>query len=520
MRRAVVTAAVAAVLLAGAPAGAPAGAAPAPPTGDRPVTPVAPATPAQRALAAVASRVSGDAAPDTARRTSGARPDVSLAMRDLFVALPRLDSADRRTAHGLLARPTDGAQDPLGDGYTVPAQRTCRGHLCLHWVDRTADAPPSRRWVDTTVSTMNAVWSREIGDLGYRRPIGDGHRGGNAKLDVYLKELGSRGIYGYCTPERKVAGHRWLASGYCVLDDDFARSQFGAPPRQSLQVTAAHEFFHAVQFAYDYGEDPWLMESTATWMEERVADDVDDNRQYLPYGQVGTPGRPLDRFEQQGFTQYGNWPFFEYLSARFGNGVVRSIWTRAGAYPGSGHQYSTTAIKGVLADHGGFVGAFRGFAAANTTPAESYAEGAGWPTAPVSDSWRLTRADPGARVTLRIDHLASRNVVVRPDAGLRDRRWRLRITVDGPGRRTAPAVVAVSRTRHGLEHTVVPLDADGDGQALVGFSARRVSWVKVVAVNASTRYSCWHETSWACQGRARDDDRSFGLRVTAVPPSA
>ena len=86
-------------------------------------------------------------------------------------------------------------------------------------------------------------------------------------------------------------GHKWLASGYCVLDNDFAEAQYGAPPMHSLRVTAAHEFFHAVQFAYDYGEDPWLMEATATWMEERVADDVNDNRQYLPYGQVGAPGR-------------------------------------------------------------------------------------------------------------------------------------------------------------------------------------------------------------------------------------
>ena len=38
------------------------------------------------------------------------------------------------------------------------------------------------------------------------------------------------------------------------------------------------------------------MEATATWVEERVADDVDDNRQYLPYGQVSRPrqvARPL-----------------------------------------------------------------------------------------------------------------------------------------------------------------------------------------------------------------------------------
>ena len=58
---------------------------------------------------------------------------------------------------------------------------------------------------------------------------------------------------------------------------------------QSAQVTAAHEFFHAIQFAYDYGEDAWMLEATATWMEERVFDKVNDNRQYLPAGQVADP---------------------------------------------------------------------------------------------------------------------------------------------------------------------------------------------------------------------------------------
>ena len=323
-----------------------------------------------------------------ARRTAG-RPDATLALRDLFRALPSLDAGDRREARGILARPTDGPDDRQGDGYLVPAERKCRNHICLHWVTTTADAPPSQAWVDTTLAFMNKVWRTEVRTLGYRPPVSDRRRGGNDKLDVYLKELGSRGLYGYCAPERRAPGEKWLASGYCVLDNDFAVVQYGAPPRDSLRVTAAHEFFHAVQFAYDYGEDPWLMEATATWMEERVADDVNDNRQYLPYGQLGSPGRPLDLFKQQGFNQYGNWVFFEYLSHRFGNGVVRSIWTRAGAYPGSGHQYSTTAVKGVLRKHGGFSSVYRSFAAANVFPGRTYDEGQKSSGAPATQRCRL-----------------------------------------------------------------------------------------------------------------------------------
>jgi uncharacterized protein DUF6055 len=463
--------------------------------------------------------VEGLLAPSTAaaRTARTGRPPVSLAMRDLFAAIPRLDANQRRTARGYLARPTDGASDRLGDGYTVAADKKCRNHVCIHWVPTTADAPPSTAWVNQNLRFMNKVWRTEVNELGYRRPVADRHRGGNAKFDVYLKELGSRGVYGYCAPERRAPGQKWLASGYCVLDNDFAEAQYGAPPKRSLRVTAAHEFFHAIQFAYDYGEDPWLMESTATWMEERVADDVNDNRQYLPYGQVGAPGRPLDLFNRQGFNQYGNWTFFEYLSQRFGSRIVRQVWSRAGAYPGSGHQYSTAAVKSVLAGkRGGFVDVFRRFSAANTTPGHSYPEGGKWPVAPATDAWVLSKADPKQQATTKVDHMASRNFVVRPGDGLDGRRWHLRVSVNGPGHGTSPAAYVVVKRKHGLQRIPVGLSRKGAGSTLVGFNATRVSWAKVVLANASTRFHCWQRTTWSCQGRARDNDTRWTLDVAAV----
>jgi hypothetical protein len=499
MRRSLVVAAVAAALVLSSPGSG---------SAEEPGTP-------ERALSTVQGLL--DQPQGGVERATNERPDLSLALRDLFVAMPRLDAADRRTARAIFARPTDGAADPVGDGYTVPAKKRCGTKLCVHWVDSTADAPPGRAWVRTNLEVISKVWRIQVGKLGYRKPIGDKRKGGNAKLDVYLKELGDRGIYGYCMPERKVRNHKWLASGYCVLDNDFAEAQFGAPPMRSLRVTAAHEFFHAVQFAYDYGEDPWLMEATATWMEERVADNVNDNRQYLPYGQIGNPGRPLDTFNRDGFNQYGNWAFFEYLSGRFGAGIVRQIWSSAGAYPGSGHRYSTTAVKGALAGkRGGFTDVFRRFAAANTAPARTYPEGGRWPVAPASASWTLTADARKQSTTTRIDHMASRNYVVRPGDGIGGKGWRLRVRVDGPGRKAAPAAYLVVKRKQGLVQTPIGLSEEGRGATTISFNGTRVSWAKVVVVNASTRFSCWHRTSWSCQGRARDNDLKFALSVAAV----
>ena len=49
-----------------------------------------------------------------------------------------------------------------------------------------------------------------------------------------------------------------------------------------------------MQFGYDQFEDAWFQEATATWMEERVYDAVNDNRQFLPASALALAGLSLD----------------------------------------------------------------------------------------------------------------------------------------------------------------------------------------------------------------------------------
>lgn len=445
----------------------------------------------------------------------GARPDATLAMTDLFRVLPDLTGGDRTRAESLLARPTDGPADDYGDGYLVPSTKKCSTHFCLHWVTTTGDAPPNRAWVNKTLSTMNKVWRLEVKELGYRAPVTDGSHGGNNKFDVYLKDVGGKGLYGYCAPEYRAAGQRFIASGYCVLDDDFAKSQFGAPPVNSLKVTAAHEFFHAVQFAYDYAEDHWFMEATATWMEERFADDVNDNRQYLPYSQVKRPGTALDIFNQNGFNQYGNWTFFEYLSERYGKGVVRAIWNKAYAAKGAPDAYSIQAVRQVLNGKGGFLGIFRAYSAANAIAYRSYAEGSHWPHAEIAKSWLLGTSARHGSTRTTIDHLASRHFVIKPDQSLEGSRWTARVTIDAPGRSVTPAAYLVVKRKSGSwVKKGIPLTSGGYGKATFSFSKAEVKSATITLVNGSTRYRCWRNgTVYSCQGNPRDENKQFGLKV-------
>ena len=439
----------------------------------------------------------------------GAGQDATLALRDLTRALPSLDPADRQRANALLARPTSQT-DPYGDTYRAPAKRTCSLEICVHWVSRTSDAPPSRAWVSRTMEILKHTWAREVGSLNYRRPARDGNRGGNSKFDIYLKDVGVYGVYGYCAPERTTTNSKWAASGYCVLDDDFARSQFGRQPIASLKATAAHEFFHAVQFAYDYAEDAWFMEATATWMEEQVFDDVNDNRQYLPAGQLGVPGRPLDTFQNTGAAHYGNWVFFEYLSEHFGRHVVRTAWRRAAAEGANRGLYSIQAVRAALPV--GFPGVFGEYAAANTIPFLDYSEGARWEPAPMSRKHVLTQADLKARGSFVIDHLASKNVVIKPGSGIEGPGWELEVVGEGPPASRSVANVLVHELDGGVRR--IPLSLDGVGVP-VPFDVRKVT---ITLANASTRYDCRERTAYSCQGIATDDAQAFDYRVRALPP--
>lgn len=458
---------------------------------------------------AIARRVlSGDAT----RRD----PSATIALRDLFMKRSQLRGKDLRGANALLARPTDGAGDNQGFGYTVPeAAPLCNTRMCLHYVPTGADAPPSVDWAAQNLATMDSVWSTIVDGLGYRAPLGDRAEGGNALFDVYLKDLGT-GLYGFCAPEIRVK--KRTASGYCVLDNDYAQAQFpSGTPTDNLAVTAGHEFFHAVQFAYDYAEDPWMMESTATWMEERIASQVNDNRQYFPTSQIYAPYVPLDTFSRTSSYQYGNWVFWEYLTNQYGIGLVKKAWKQAGSLKSDGGKSSIPALQRILRGKGGLTKVYAKFAAGNLIPALNYPEGAEYPAPRVRGAKALSRNKRAKRFATRINHLSSASYVYVPGKGLGAKKWKLSLRVAGPVKRTSPAAVVVTYTTDGKRKVkLVRLNRGGDGHTKVAFSSRSVAAVSVTLVNASTRYRCNQRTLLACGGRPLDDRARFAVtgRVT------
>ena len=198
-----------------------------------------------------------------------------------------------------------------------------------------------------------------------------------------------------------------------------------------MQVTAAHEYFHAVQFAYDFLEDGWFMEATATWAEDELYDGVNDNVNYLADGQMGTePGRKspasarAGRFWDGNF--YGNWVFFRYLTERLPQSkgglpvLVRDMWRLADARPASRTSTPCRRIKKVLAAQAPQLReTYASFAEANRRTHTTYDEGRSR-TTPTRRSGRASRSRrataPAAGRASSLDHLTSATAPFTPGA--------------------------------------------------------------------------------------------------------
>ncbi|GAB2884091.1 MXAN_6640 family putative metalloprotease [Nocardioides pacificus] len=474
------------------------------------------------------ARVEARSALSTAARSLAGESAVSpsIALSELNVSYDALTTVEQRRADDLLARPTDGSGiDPEVAKYPPGATlaKKCRDDVCVHYVTTGTHRPAGststsnqmNAWVERSLAEVIAVWSHHT-KLGYRPPPADKGAGGTPEFDVYLADTGDEGIYGYCAPEDKLSNRRddFRRTGFCVLDNDFAEFRLG--PEQSLKATAAHEFFHAIQFGYDASEDSWFKEATATWIEERYATEINDNRQYLRHGQLGRPTLPMDRFG--GLAHYGQWIFIEKLSRTYGVAVVRLIWERLDSGPGARDEFSVQAISRVLRNRRTTLPAFfAAFGAGNLAPAATYAEGAAYTAAPLAARMALLPARRQRTWSSSLAHLTTQSIQVRPAPALKGP-WKLRIRVDGPRRATGPgAHVQIFKRNGTIVRKPVNLDRQGRGGLRVGFAPGSVWRVTVTVANASTRYAnCWRSTPFACSGTPRDNGKGFRVTARAV----
>ncbi len=463
--------------------------------------------------------------------------DLTLMLRDLAVREDQLDGAEAELAERMLSRPTSDESGSFGYQATAVERVGCTTNVCVTWVEGTVDSPPTADangdgtpdQIELTAGVFQQVWDAQVGALGYRAPEPDS-AGPDSRLDVYVSDLGAEGTYGYCLPEPSSDTSDWSAAGHCGVDNDFSTAQFGSSGGpDALRVTAAHELFHAVQFAYDFLEDAWLMEGTAAWVEDVVFDEINDNYQYLETSALAIPHVPLDLASQEYGTAYGSWLFWRFVTEYFQEdltqdpSIIRRVWERADGSPGAPDDYSLLAIDNVLRERGSsFRWAFADFTALNNFAGPWYEEGEGYVNEvgePPFVGRLLSRSNPKMSQARRLDHLTSHNVWLRPGRGLLQTS-KLGLAFDLPGTITgSEATVQIVYSSGSFGYRSVRLDSGGAGVTRVPFGRGRVVGVLVTLTNASRRvHSCFQqETPLSCSGYPRDDGRPYVMAARVYP---
>jgi len=177
------------------------------------------------------------------------------------------------------------------------------------------------QFVDSVAFYFDYAWKLEIDTMQYTAPPVDGVQGGGPEYDVYISDLPSE-LFGQTSFDTNpVDGQRYTT--YIDVDNDFLG--YRTPGIDGLRITAAHEFFHAIQvgsYAY-WGSDRWFMELTAVWMEHNGFPGIHDYWFDLPLYFQRFAGLP---FNTSVFGGYERSVWAHYLTKRFGRDILRDIW--------------------------------------------------------------------------------------------------------------------------------------------------------------------------------------------------
>ena len=370
-------------------------------------------------------------------------------------------------------------------------------HVAVYWGDEGEVDPAD---VAVLLDALEASWDLYVDTWDMPAPGEDG-------LAVYVGDTGGPSTSGAAgTFSVDADGEPVLVIAAAILGDHALSG-----------VTAAHELFHAVQYATlayrAEGVADWYWEASATWASGQVFPGEPLVSRYL-YAAAFEPHLPWDAFAPVGdgslasLRAYGAFILPQHLSEHVADAwLIRDSWVEADG------DDPLVVLDGLLGDvEGGIASVFGDFAAANAT--WDYADGALY-----ADDLREHEglyAGEDARVALRLDAGADGGwerppdalrpqrfgvntaELVRPDAG-----W-LTVAFAGDAEGTDGSeadfeVRVVREARDGVFVEPVPLEG-GEGSAEIAVTGLESALFVTVAATAGPRV----------------DGEAFGYAVSAA----
>jgi hypothetical protein len=370
---------------------------------------------------------------------------------------------------------------------TARAWTSPDGNFLLHYDEIGLHAVPAGDnnkngipdYVEQGASYLAKTWDTIINQLGYNRPPNDNGGGGDNSYDVYFQRL-TNGLYGYTSYSSNGGPSPYDAASYLVLNTYFPSEPGNSDPdgvtAGNYKTTIAHEFFHGIQFGYDFYETIFWMEATSTWMEDKVFNETNSYWNWLaPF--FLNPDWPLDT--ENGQHEYAAMIWPRFLDERFGANVIRKIWS-TGLYRG----WIESAKQVLLSQGVSLEEAFRQFTTWNYLTGSRddlnhYSEGSHYPEVTVAFSHQVYPADQTVRTKANPDYLAANYVEFRPPEN--GSATNLVITFSGDSTAEWRASIVLIKAGMPAEEQEIRLSPAGSGSIEVG---RFHDYSKVVLIPA------------------------------------
>ena len=199
--------------------------------------------------------------------------------------------------------------------------------------------------------------------MGYDITFLNSQNVGNNKYDIFIDNLPTN--YFAITYTTSFINQASTSCGsYIKMRNNYNGAAFqNITELENIKITAAHEFFHAIQFSYNCYERFWLMEATAVWSEDEIYNEINDHYRYMP-SWFQNSAKPID---DESSHMYGSFIFFQYIDEHLGGyETIKNIWERSRSNANSVNDVSFTSINEALESVGSsFSGALNNMRIAN-----------------------------------------------------------------------------------------------------------------------------------------------------------
>ncbi|MDW7681633.1 MAG: DUF6055 domain-containing protein, partial [bacterium] len=193
-------------------------------------------------------------------------------------------------------------------------------------VDENKSGIPDR--IEKIAAAFEVSYQTQIQQMGYPHP--PSMKNGTAPYQIYVVDLHNQYARTVSSDLDSNAWEQTTVSSFILFDNDFKGPGFHIRGDDAIKVTAAHEFFHAIQLGYVFRKkDAFFFELTAVWMENQVFNEIENYLYYLDYF-FSAPEIPLNGIS---FTipnvmkhVYGGCIFGFYIEENFGAAAIRNIW--------------------------------------------------------------------------------------------------------------------------------------------------------------------------------------------------